>query len=190
MAAEILQVTHTQYEDEELGSVMAATRETSRFGEGPLAHSSDYFRGTRKHHVKYVQQAQRQCSIRRLARAQFRTEQRLWFGELPDSALSTLYATSESDSDDFDYGACSDRHDQRNHLFQTSSTDSTQSWSETPNQSWQNRFWEYSQTSWAHREYHVSWWQGSRFLSPQPIFSRCRFGSACSAHGEDKPSVY
>ena len=35
--------------------------------------------------------------------------------------------------------------------------------------------------------------RGGRVLgsfSPQSLFGRCRFGSACSADGEEKPSVY
>ena len=72
--------------------------------------------------------------------------QRQWFCELPDSASSEPYAsTSESDSDYFDYGALMDRHDQRDQLFQTGSSVSTESRSQRPNQSWQNHCWEHPQ---------------------------------------------
>ena len=55
-----------------------------------------------------------------MARAQVRTERRLRFGELPDSASSEPNAsTSESDSEDFDYGAFLDRPDQRDQSFHT-----------------------------------------------------------------------
>ena len=39
---------------------------------------------------------------------------------------------SESDPDDFDYGAFWDRHGPLDQVFQKSSSDSTQSWSQTP----------------------------------------------------------
>ena len=62
-----------------------------------------------------------------MARAQVRTERRLRFGELPDSASSERNAsTSESDSEDFDYGAFLDRPDQRDqivpHIFTSHNT--------------------------------------------------------------------
>ena len=44
--------------------------------------------------------------------------------------------------------------------------------------------------SWEQTDCQVSWWQGSIVFSPQPMFSRCRYGSACSADGEEKPSVH
>ena len=104
------------------------TRETSWFGEGPMAEPFENFRriGRRNlHHVRKLH-GQLQCWSRRLARAQFRMEQRLWFQELPDQhrASSMHPCTSESDSDDFDYGALMDR----NQLSQTSSSVSAPSW--------------------------------------------------------------
>ena len=64
--------------------VMAATRETSRFGEGPMTHSCNYVRNIAKQNHRYVRKARRkwQCRSRRLARAEGRTEQRLRFCEL------------------------------------------------------------------------------------------------------------
>ena len=54
----------------------------------------------------------------RLARAHSRTEQRLIFCELPDATSSEPRASSsESDSDDCDYGALMDRNDQRDRSF-------------------------------------------------------------------------
>ena len=72
----------------------------------------------------------RDCKVwtRRLVRAEFRTGQRLWFCELPDSPDSSEDAPSsnESDEDDFDYGAFIDRAtahaNQRNQLRQTDSS--------------------------------------------------------------------
>ena len=82
------------FDDQEFGNVMADTRETLSFGEGTTAHSSDYFRKIRKQYLKHVRKAHRhlQCWSRRLARAQFQTEHRLWFSELSDLALSELSA--------------------------------------------------------------------------------------------------
>ena len=59
------------------------------------------------------------------------------------------------------FAALLDRHDQRDELFQTSSSDSTLSWSQRPNQSWQSRWCEHSQNSWDQTYYHASWRQGS-----------------------------
>ena len=47
---------------------------------------------------------------------------------------TTGLSTSESDLDDSDCGALIDRNDQRDSMIQTSSSDSTQSWSQLPNQ--------------------------------------------------------
>ena len=100
--------------------------------------------------LKHVRKTHRhaQCRSQGLAQAQFRTGPRLWFCELPDSASSEpCAASSEDDSDD--YGALLERHDQRDQVFQLSSSDSTQTWSQMPKQSWQNRRWEH-------------WWDGGR----------------------------
>ena len=118
---------------------MAATRETSRFGEGPLAHP-----------YRLLQEQQEATSQIRARIAwtianvgaevwlvhSFKLKKDCGFGVLPDSASSEPYASaSESDSDVFDCGAVMDRNDQRDHVFPTSSTVSTQSSSQKPNQS-------------------------------------------------------
>ena len=146
---------------------MAATRDTSRFGGGRLAGSLQYFEKIRKENLTYVRRAHRHLQGRTGGRS------------IHSFASCKPYAsTSESGSDDFDHGALFlGRHDQRDQLFQTSSSDSTQSWAQGPNQSWQNHWRERSQNSWDESDYHDSWWQGSCVFSPQPIFSRCRCGS-------------
>ena len=99
-----------------------------------------------------------------LARAELRTEQRLYIGELPDSPDSSEHApsTNESDEDDFGYGAFIDRANQRSKLKQTSSSTTTLSWA---NGSWSEQInhgkvignnlagW-HSQDLWDSSEYH------------------------------------
>ena len=101
---------------------MAVTRETSWFGEGPMAESFKNFRRIRRRNLQHVRKAERhwQNWSRRRARAQIVIEQRLWFQNLPDSESSDGRPTSEHDPDDFDDGALLDRHDQRNQVFQIS----------------------------------------------------------------------
>ena len=74
-----------------------------------MAQSYVHFRRVGKQHLEFVRKTHRslQSWCRRLARAELRTEQRLYFGELPASPDSIVYApsTNESDEDDFDYGA-------------------------------------------------------------------------------------
>ena len=68
VAAEILRFIRVWYENQEVGQVMAVTRETSKFSDGPM--------------VDYVADFRRIRS-RRSARAHFRTKHRLWSIELP-----------------------------------------------------------------------------------------------------------
>ena len=123
------------YGDEEFGRDMAVTRETSSFDVGANCMLSPLIQEDQE--VKYLRKANRHfyCWSRRLAHAHFDLNKHCGFCELPDSASSALHASSSHDSDDFDHGAYLDRHDQHDQLFQTSSSDSTQSWSQMPNQS-------------------------------------------------------
>ena len=169
MAVEILQFTHSWSEHVEFGRVTAATRETSTVCGSPMAESFEYFRRIKKQNLKHVRTAHRhlQWWNWRLAGAE-NFELIKDCGELPDSASSEPYASiGESDSDDFDDGALMDQSVQRDQLFQTSSLVSTQSWSQSPNQSWQNRWWEHSQNSWDQTDYHSSLVAGfPSFFSP------------------------
>ena len=126
------------YGDQEFGRVMAVTRKLSNFDEdaNDMLNPCDS-RGSRR-------QVSNSCEERidtfTVGAADwlvhhFDLNKNCDFCELPDSASSALHASSSHDSDDFDHGACSNRHDQHDRLFQTSSSDSTQSWSQMPNQS-------------------------------------------------------
>ena len=87
---------------------MAATRETSRFGEGAVASSFIDFRTVQKAKPRTRAETlgRLQSWRRRLARANIRTEQR-GLCELRDlpSSVPEPSSTNESDEDDFDYGA-------------------------------------------------------------------------------------
>ena len=107
--------------------------------------------------LRYICQARRRLQSwhRRSARAEYLTQQRLWFCEPPDSPDNSEYAlsTNESDEDDFDYGAPINRADQRNQLSHTSSSTTTQSqangsWSQGDHiraGHWQHYGWGHSQ---------------------------------------------
>ena len=77
-------------------------------------------------------------------------------------------------TDGFDYGTLMDPNNQRDQWFQTGSSVTTPSWSQSPNPSWQHRWWEHAQNSRDRTDYHDARWQGSQVFS----------------HGEEKPSVY
>ena len=51
MAVEILQIIHPWFEHQEYDRVMAATRGTSRFGEGSMAEAFKHFRWIRKQNL-------------------------------------------------------------------------------------------------------------------------------------------
>ena len=132
MAAQIPPFIHGFHDDQDFATVMASTRGISRFGDGPTAESRIHFRCVRKQNIEYVRRVHSRVEnwSRRLARAELRTEQRLYFCELSDSLDSSIYAPSinESDEDDFDCGALIDRADQRDQLSQACSSITTQSW--------------------------------------------------------------
>ena len=79
-----------------------------------------------------------------------------------------MHQPAKSDSEDFDDVSFMDRHDQRDRLFQTSSSVTPESWFQGPNQSWQNRLWELSENSWDH--------------SQSPITSAISYHQTCSIH--------
>ena len=74
---------------------MVSTREISRFGVGPMAQSHSHLRHVRKQnsptHMRKTRRRLHSWS-RRLARAELRTEQRLYVGEQPDSPERSVYA--------------------------------------------------------------------------------------------------
>ena len=163
MAVEIFQFIQRCRESEEFGKVMAVTRETSWFGDCLMAVSFDDFRVVGRRKLQRVRKAHRHLHSwsSRLARAHFRLEQKLWYQELPESETNDGRPTGESDSDDFHYGALMYRNDQRGQLFQTTSPVSTPAWCQWPDKSWNNHWWEHSQSSWGQTDEHASWRQGS-----------------------------
>ena len=110
MAIDILHFIHPWHEDQDFARIMAASRHLTRYGERPLAQSYIHFSAVRRQNLEYMRKAHRRLLTwcRRLARAERRVE-------LPDSPSSSVYApsTTESDEDDFDYGAVIDRVNQR-----------------------------------------------------------------------------
>ena len=111
VAIQILQFIHPWYENRDFGRVAAASRETSRFGGGPMAQSYNHFRSVRKQNLEYVQRARRRWQnwSRILARAERRTEQRLYMSELRGFTEKQFDTTSTNDSDEDDL---SDQADQ------------------------------------------------------------------------------
>ena len=105
------------YDSQDIARVMSSTRGTSRFGDGPMTESNIHVRRVGNQNFECVRKAHRRVPswCQRLARAELRTGQRFYIGELPDSPDSSVYALSinESDEDDFDYGALVDPADQR-----------------------------------------------------------------------------
>ena len=65
----------------------------------------------------------------------------------PDMQCTSHLSPAKSDSDDFVCEALMDRNDLREHLCQTSSSVTTQSWSQMTNQSWRGH-WQYH--GWGH----------------------------------------
>ena len=78
MAVQILQFTHPRFAIRDFGIVIASTREISRFGGGPLAHSFGYFSIIRRQSLRYAGKARRKLQrwSRRLTHAELRTEHR------------------------------------------------------------------------------------------------------------------
>ena len=73
----------------------------TRFLEGPMAPSYTYTKRVRRQNLEYSRKAHRRLRSwhRRLPRAQFRTEQGLWFRVLPGSTDSNVYVPSSNESD-------------------------------------------------------------------------------------------
>ena len=115
---------------------MSPTREMSRFGGGPMTPTYVDSRSTRKQHFECVRRANRrlQSWSPRLGRAELRTEERLYFCELPDSPTSGSepLSTIESDENVFDHGALTDWANLRDQVRQTNSLIKAQSWSHGP----------------------------------------------------------
>ena len=86
-------------------------------------------RRIRRQHLEHMRTARRRLQSwhRRSARAKFRTKERLWFCELPDSptSLSKPPSSIERGEDDFDYGALSYQANQHDHWPQTGSSTTT-----------------------------------------------------------------
>ena len=86
--------------------VIAATRETSRFGQGINAESFDSHRNVRKQQLEYLRRARKKMRSwsRRLSRAKASAERRICYYEFPNSPRSIPDApiTLESDEDDAD----------------------------------------------------------------------------------------
>ena len=196
----ISQVVQPRYVNQEFGRVMAATHENR--GLATAQWLNDTFKSeaseSKTSHTCEKTHGMLQSWSQRLARAEIRTEHRLYVCELPDSATSSSAALVANGSgvDDFEHGACIDRADRHevDQLDQVYNTDwtpgcssTTQAWSCRPNHAWQNRCLKRAQTSWNWRCHHDLWLQQESRL-PQLIFSRCRIGSASSQGGEKKPS--
>ena len=77
-----------------------STRETSRFGRGATSPSLVHYRSIRKQNFEYLRTARERLPSwrRKLDRAEIRTEQRLWFYELPGSPRSISDASSANES--------------------------------------------------------------------------------------------
>ena len=100
----------------EFGRVIAATRETSRFGQSINAESFDHNRSLSKQNIEYSRRARYKMrgSSRRLIRAEVRTKGQIWRYECPDSlrSISDTPSGNESDEDDVDDGSLPDRAQQ------------------------------------------------------------------------------
>ena len=113
MAVEILQFIQPWYGSEEFGSVMAVTRETSWLGEGTVAESLENFRRVRRENLQHMPDTWKagatEWPVHRVE-----SNKGCGFQELPHSESSGGRSPSESDSDDFDDGAFSDRNSVNN----------------------------------------------------------------------------
>ena len=98
---------------------------------------------------------------------------------------SLMHQPAKSDSEDFDDVSFMDRHDQRDRLFQTSSSVTPESWFQGPNKSWQNRLWELSQNSWDHSQspHHFSDLVPPNMFHTSHPSDLCRALEASSFHG-------
>ena len=124
----------------------------------------------RKPNLEYMRKARRRLQSwnRRMARAELRTKERLWFCALPDSptSLSETPSTTERGEGDFDHGVFIDRANRRDRLLQTGSSTTRQSWANgslsQTDQSWQGPWeyfdWEHCQDLWDTSEYHNWRW--------------------------------
>ena len=85
-------------ENSDFASVIVSTR----FGGEPMAQPYIHFWRVRGQSLDYLRKAQRrlQSLYRRLARAELRTEQRLYIGELSYSPDNSVYAPSTNEGDE------------------------------------------------------------------------------------------
>ena len=130
--------------------IAASARHLTRFGEGPTAQSRILARRVRN--LEYMRKVHRrlQSWSRRVARAELRTQQRLWFCELPDSPDSSLLH-------------------QPTNVKRTTSINNLHSsiqptWEIAPNQlinrkthSWTNGSWSQTDQSWQGHWQHFGW---------------------------------
>ena len=173
MAVDLLQFIHPWYEYKEFGGVMAAMRETSRFGEGPMAQSFDHVRSIKNPNLKYVRKSlshtQSQWWSRRLARAQFRVN------HLTQHQASLRHQPAKMT--------------QRSVANRSKQVHQSQHNRGLKGQTNLGRI-VCGSTNKIHGIKQTITFRGGRVPGsspPQPIFSNCRFGSACSADGEMKP---
>ena len=135
---------------------MAVARAPARFHRGAVADSFGHSMSAKKDHKtsNHAERYKVYCKSwsRRSARADLRTNQVLYFGELPGSpdSIPEPPSISESDEDDFDYGALVEAHQflmdryQAEQLYEvyqpgcnSGSSCITQTWHSRPNKSWE-----------------------------------------------------
>ena len=115
-AIEILQLSPQRFHDQEVGRVIAAARETPRFGQRMNAESFDHFRSVSKQNIEYLRRASYKMrgSSRRLILAEVRTKQEFGVTNVQIHREASLKPPSanESDEDDVDDGSLLDRAQQ------------------------------------------------------------------------------
>ena len=168
MAAQIPPFIHGFHDDQDFATVMASTRGISRFGDGPTAESRIHFRCVRKQNIEYVRRVHSRVEnwSRRLARAELRTEQRLYFCELSDSLDSSIMphqSTKVTRTTSIVEPSLIEPTNVTNCLKHVPPSQHNHGRWYGPNQSWQGHWqffvWGHSQDSWDPSESHNWRWQ-------------------------------